>query len=79
VTAVQSVLGDTADPQVGLRRAQGATRTHVAVQFLFEGFLVSAPGGAAGTPAGALATVERSRRRGWAAPPAGGSALTGVL
>jgi putative ABC transport system permease protein len=128
VTAVQSVLGDTADPQhpdqvlvsrpsdtlaaraaadatltalalglgsvallaggvgianimviavlerrheVGLRRALGATRGHVAIQFLLEALLVSALGGASGVLAGTAATVVAARTHGWTAvvPP----------
>jgi len=43
--------------EIGLRRALGATRRHVAEQFLAEALLLSALGGVAGTVLGAVATV----------------------
>jgi putative ABC transport system permease protein len=43
--------------EIGLRRALGATRRHVAVQFLCEALLLSALGGALGVALGALATA----------------------
>ena len=43
--------------EIGLRRALGASRRHVAEQFLAEALLLSALGGVAGTVIGALATV----------------------
>lgn len=58
--------------EVGLRRALGATRGHVAVQFVLEALLVSALGGAGGALAGAGATLVAARLRGWTAVvPAG--------
>ena len=43
--------------EIGLRRALGATRRHVAEQFLAEALLLSVLGGVAGTIFGAVATV----------------------
>jgi putative ABC transport system permease protein len=43
--------------EIGLRRALGASRRHVAEQFLAEALLLSLLGGAAGTVIGALATI----------------------
>jgi putative ABC transport system permease protein len=51
--------------EIGLRRALGATRRHVAVQFLVEALLLSASGGAAGIGLGALATGGYSGSQGW--------------
>jgi putative ABC transport system permease protein len=53
--------------EIGLRRALGATRRHVAVQSLVEALLLSAVGGAAGVGLGALATAGYARTQGWPA------------
>jgi putative ABC transport system permease protein len=44
-------------PEIGLRRALGATKGHIRAQFLAEAILLSLAGGAAGVIAGAAATA----------------------
>jgi putative ABC transport system permease protein len=53
--------------ETGLRRALGATRRHVAEQFLAEAVLLSVLGGLAGTIAGAVATVIYAASQHWSA------------
>jgi putative ABC transport system permease protein len=64
--------------EVGLRRALGATRKHIAVQFLAESVLLSGLGGLGGVVLGAAIAVAYTISRGWSAvvPPA---ALAGGL
>ena len=59
--------------EIGLRRALGATRRHVSVQFLSEALLLSAAGGVAGVLLGALVTAGYDVARGWevVVPPVG--------
>jgi len=52
-------------PEIGLRRAVGATRAHVGGQFLVEALLLSAAGGVTGAAAGAVVTVAVARAHGW--------------
>jgi putative ABC transport system permease protein len=52
--------------EIGLRRALGATRGHIRVQFLTEAILLAAAGGVAGVGAGALATAIYADAKGWA-------------
>jgi putative ABC transport system permease protein len=51
--------------EIGLRRALGATKRHIAIQFLTESVLLAAAGGFAGAALGALATVGYASSRGW--------------
>jgi len=52
--------------EIGLRRALGATKGHIRVQFLAEAVLLAVAGGAAGVAAGALATAVYASVKGWA-------------
>ncbi|GHE98607.1 ABC transporter permease [Streptomyces longispororuber] len=81
-TMVISVIERRAE--IGLRRAIGATRGHIRLQFLTESLLLTALGGAAGAGIGALATYGFSLAQGWTpvVPPwslAGGLAATLVI
>jgi putative ABC transport system permease protein len=52
-------------PEIGLRRALGATRRHIAQQFLFESILLAVLGGAVGAAGGAAATAGWAVLQGW--------------
>jgi putative ABC transport system permease protein len=51
--------------EIGLRRALGATRVHIAVQFLAEAVLLSSIGGIVGVMAGVFATAGYATVQGW--------------
>jgi putative ABC transport system permease protein len=51
--------------EIGLRRALGATRGHIRIQFLSEAILLALTGGAAGVAIGALATAIYAHSKGW--------------
>jgi putative ABC transport system permease protein len=52
--------------EIGLRRALGATRGQIRIQFLSEAILLALAGGAAGVIFGAAATAIYARTKGWA-------------
>jgi putative ABC transport system permease protein len=52
--------------EIGLRRALGATKGHIRVQFLSEAILLALAGGAAGVAIGAAATAIYAHAKGWA-------------
>jgi putative ABC transport system permease protein len=58
--------------EIGLRRALGATRRHIAIQFTTEALTLSTLGGILGILAGALITAVYAHARHWstATPPA---------
>jgi putative ABC transport system permease protein len=52
--------------EIGLRRSLGATRRHIAIQFLTEALLLAGIGGLGGAVIGAAATAGYALNRGWA-------------
>lgn len=66
-------------PEIGLRRAMGATQGHITLQFLAESVLLASVGGMAGAAGGAVVTAAWASLQGWAlvVPPA--VVATGLL
>jgi putative ABC transport system permease protein len=62
-TMIVSVLERRSE--IGLRRALGATKRHIRVQFLSEAMLLATVGGAAGLAAGAAATAIYAHAKHW--------------
>jgi putative ABC transport system permease protein len=52
--------------EIGLRRALGATRGHIRVQFLSEAIMLALAGGAVGVILGAISTAIYAHVKGWA-------------
>jgi putative ABC transport system permease protein len=51
--------------EIGLRRALGATKGHIRIQFLSEAILLALAGGVVGVAAGSLATAIYAHAKGW--------------
>ncbi len=68
--------------EIGLRRALGATKGHIRIQFLSEAMLLAFIGGAVGIGLGAAATAVYANTKGWATvipPLAWGGGLGAAL
>jgi putative ABC transport system permease protein len=64
--------------EIGVRRALGATRSHIAVQFLLEALLLSLLGGLGGAVLGGAVTGLYAQSRGWRVDVPIGPLLLGV-
>jgi len=65
--------------EIGLRRALGATRRHLGIQFLTESLLLSLAGGIAGVALGAAVAGAYASSRGWEVVVPSAVMLGGVL
>lgn len=65
--------------EIGLRRALGATRRHIRVQFLVEAVLLAALGGLAGTALGWGITAATALTNGWRVAVPGSVMVGGVV
>ncbi|MFG1866830.1 ABC transporter permease [Micromonospora arborensis] len=66
-------------PEIGLRRALGATRHHIRLQFLAESLLLSTLGGVGGVLLGILATAAYSNYQTWPVVVPAWATIGGVL
>jgi putative ABC transport system permease protein len=64
--------------EIGLRRALGATRVHIAAQFITESALLALLGGIAGALLGGFATTVYAQARHWSAVVPGGALAAAV-
>lgn len=64
--------------EIGLRRALGATRVHIAAQFIAESALLALLGGIAGALLGGFATTAYAQARHWSAVVPGGALAAAV-
>jgi putative ABC transport system permease protein len=65
--------------EIGLRRAIGAAKRHISIQFLSESLLLAALGGLAGALIGIVVTAGYAVSRGWAISIPGYAPLGGVV